>query len=209
MGNDDVDVGEVNRHVFQQHGVAVLQTQATAAAHATAYARVTAVKDGRQLVFGNHLVQRPGHAVVGLKALHGRVKLEALHAVLFNQFAGFTRAHFSFVRIDAAKGNHDVGVGHRGLGDLFIRNATSALLAFSIDREHHKTNFLFAIVRQRLVHGGPLAAAKVFVCGAVKFFAVVVKRIATRHLQVGVHVDGDDVVGVHLLGSFLFADEAA
>jgi hypothetical protein len=46
---------------------------------------MAAVEDGRQLVFGDHLVERPGHAVVGQEALHRGVELEALDAVLLDQ----------------------------------------------------------------------------------------------------------------------------
>ena len=64
MGDDDLHVGEGDRHVLDQHRVAVLQPQPAAAAHARADARVAAVEDGRQLVLGDHLVDRPGHPVV-------------------------------------------------------------------------------------------------------------------------------------------------
>ena len=108
--------------------------------------RVAAVEDRRQLVLGDHLVDRPGHLVVGIEALHGRMELEALDAVLLDQLARLARAHLALVRIDAAEGDHDVAVLLRRLGDLLVRDAAPAQLRLGVDREHHEADLLLAVV---------------------------------------------------------------
>ena len=104
------------------HRIAQSQSQSTTATHATAYAAVAGVKNGGQFVGVDDVVNRPGHFVVRVIALHRRMKLEAAHTLFFDQTLGLTRTHLAFVRINAGKGNHHVAVVSRGLGDFLVRN---------------------------------------------------------------------------------------
>src|SRR5882724_10846851 len=151
---------------------------------------MTAVEDGRQLVFGDHLVDRPGHLVVGIKALHRRMELETLDAVFLDQAPRFACAHFSLVRIDAGKSDHQVAVLLRRLGDLLVWNTPAPKLGFRVDREHHHSDLAFAVVRDRLIDGRTPAGAEILVSGAVVFLAVLVVRIPAGNLRVSVRVHG-------------------
>ena len=133
----------------------------------------------------------------GVEALHRRVELEALDAVLLDQPPRLARAHLALVRIDRAEGDHDVAVLLRGLGDLLVRDAPPPHLRLGVDGEVDEADLLLAVEGDRLVHRRPLARAEVLVGGAVVLLAVVVERVAARHLEVGVGVDGDQVGVVH------------
>jgi hypothetical protein len=193
----DLHVGEIDRHVVQVHGVAVLQPQAAAAAHARTDTAVPGVEDGGQLVRVDHLVDRPGHLVVGVVALHRGVELEALDALFLDQPLGLARAHLALVRIDAREGDHHVAVLARGLCDLLVRNAPAAQLRLAVHGEHHQADLLLAVVAHRLGDGGPAVAAEELVGRAVVLLAVVVEGVAAAHLGVGVDVDCDEVLVVH------------
>ena len=197
MRNDDLNVGKADRHVVQVHRVAVLQPQAAAAAHAAADTAVAGMENRWQLVFGDHLVDRPGHAVVGVVTLHRGVELETLDAVLGNQPPRLACAHLALVRVDAGKRNHHVGVLLRGLGNLFIWDAPTTHLGLGVDREHHQANLALAVVGYGFFYGRPAAVAKVFVSRAVVLFAVVIKRVPATDLGVGVDVDGDQILEIH------------
>ena len=129
--------------------------------------------------------------------LHRGVKLKALHAVLFNQLACFSRAHFSFMRVNAGKAHHHVGVGFGGFGNFFVRNAPPAHFGFGIHGEHNQANFFLAVVRNGFSNGGTFAVFKILVGGFVVLRAISVKRVLARHFGVSVDVDGDEVFGVH------------
>ena len=161
-------------------------------------ARVAAVEDRRQLVLGDHLVDRPGHPVGRLEALHRRVELEALDAVLLDQLARLARRP-SCPCADRSlpKAIMMSRVRLRRLGDLLVRDAAAAHLRLGVDGEVDEADLLLAVVGDRLVHRRPLARAEVLVGGAVVLLAVAVERVAARHLEVGVRVDGDQVGGVH------------
>ena len=81
---------------------------------------MAAVKDRRQLVLGDDLVEAVSHAIVGEEALHGRMKLEPLNDARRDEVARLARAHFALVRIDGGEGHHDVRVGGGGLGDFLV-----------------------------------------------------------------------------------------
>jgi hypothetical protein len=70
VGEDDLHVGKVDRDVVDQHRLAILEPHAAAALHPRAHARMAGVEDGRQLVLGDHLVDRIGHPVIGVRVLH-------------------------------------------------------------------------------------------------------------------------------------------
>jgi len=125
------------------------------------------------------------------------VELETLDAVALDQPARLAPAHLAFVRVDAAEGNHDVRIGHRGVGDLLVADALAAHLRLGVDGEVDEADLLLAVEVDGLLHRRPAAGAEVLVGGAVVLLAVGVEGVAARHLEVGVGVDRDEVVGVH------------
>jgi hypothetical protein len=66
-------------------------------------------------------------------------------------------------------------------------------LRLGVDREVDEADLLLAVEGDRLVHRRALRRAEVLVGGAVVLLAVAVERVAARHLEVGVRVDGDQV----------------
>jgi hypothetical protein len=123
--------------------------------------------------------------------------LKPLTPWLLDQLACLAAAHLALVGVDAAEGDHDVRVGQRGLGDLLVRDAPPALLALRVDREVDEADLLLAVEIDGLLHRRPPAGAEVLVGRAVELLAIAVERVAARHLQVRVGVDGDQVVGLH------------
>jgi len=75
VSHNDLDVGKRDRDVLQQHRVGVLQPHVTAATHARADARMTGVKDRRQMELIDDFVDRPRHAILRLEPLHRRVEV--------------------------------------------------------------------------------------------------------------------------------------
>ena len=134
---------------------------------------------------------------VRMEALHRRVELEALDAVLLDQLSCLAATHLALVRIDRAERDHDVAVVLRRLGDLLVGDAPAPHLGLGVDGEVDEADLLLAVVRDRLVHRRALARAEVLVGGAVVLLAVAVEGVAARDLEVGVRVDGDQVGGVH------------
>ena len=126
MGHDDLHVRKIDGHIVEVHGVAVGQSQPSPATHAAANATVSGVKDGRHLVRVDHLVDGPGHLVVGVVALHGGVKFKAANTLFTNETLGLAGAHFAFVWINAGKGDHHVAVVSGGLGNFFVGDAPTA-----------------------------------------------------------------------------------
>ena len=61
---------------------------------------MAAVKDGRQFVLGDDLIEAVSHAIVGEEALDGRMKLEFLDDARRDEFARLAHAHLALVRID-------------------------------------------------------------------------------------------------------------
>src|SRR5580658_3371723 len=110
MRNDDFHLREISRYVIEVHRIRILQAQAATAGHAGAHAGMTAVENSWQAVFRDDFVHWIGHAVARKKSLARRVKLETFDAVVGEQAAHFAKAELAFVRIDASKGNHDVGI---------------------------------------------------------------------------------------------------
>ena len=99
--------------------------------------------------------------------------------------------------VDGTEGDHDVAVGSGGVGDFFVGDAGAAHLRLGVYREIDEADFFLAVVGDGLVHRWAFAVAKILVRRAVVLLTVVVKRIAAGDLQVGVRVDGDEVLGVH------------
>jgi hypothetical protein len=171
--------------------------QAAAAAHAAAHAGMPAVEDGRQIVLGNHFVERPGHAVLRVEALHRRVELETLDAVFLDQLARLARTHPALVRVDAGEGDHHVAVLRRGFGDFLVGDAPVADMRLGIDGEHHQADLALAVIGDGFVYGRPMRVLEILVGSALVGLKPRVLGLAAGNLGVGVGVDGDQFVEIH------------
>jgi hypothetical protein len=108
------------------------------------------VKDRRELVFGEYLVERPRHPVVGVEVLDWRMEFEAADAVIGDQASCFDGTGLTFVRIDRGEGEHDIAVRLGGLGDLLIGDSLDTGTRLAVDGEHDKGNVACAIMLDRL-----------------------------------------------------------
>src|SRR5829696_4149300 len=77
MGEDDLELGEVGRHIVDVDRVRVLEPDAAAPGKTRADPAVAGVKEGGQPSLGDHLVEGVGSPVVGEERLQVRVELEA------------------------------------------------------------------------------------------------------------------------------------
>ena len=155
------------------------------------------VKNRGQFVFVDHLVDGPSHLVVRVIALHRGMKFETANTLFFDESLGFSSTHLALVRVDAGKGDHHVAVVTCGFGNFFVGNAPPAHVRLSVNGEHDQTYIALAVIGHGFFNGGAALRAKVFVCSAVVFLAIVVKRVPAAHLGVGVDVNGNQVGMVH------------
>ena len=157
MSEHDLHVGEVDRHVVDQHRLAPLQAHAAAAGQPRAHARMAGVEDRRQLVCGDHLVDRVADGIGRMDVLHDAVEFEPPHPVILNEVARFARTHLASARIDRSERNDDVVVPGGVLGDFVVADAPGADAALAVDREQAERNLLLAIQADDLGNPGPLA----------------------------------------------------
>ena len=170
---------------------------------------MAAVKDRRQLVLGDDLVEAIGHAIVGEEALNGRMELEPFYDPRRDEIARFAHAHLALVRIDRGESHHDVRVGGGGLRNLVVRDPPGADFEFAVDREHHQANLALAIIGDRLGDGRALARLEVFACGVFIRLPESVRRLPAGNLGVGVDVDRHEVADVHCLCSLIRSRRSA
>jgi hypothetical protein len=156
-----------------------------------------AVEDDREGVLRDHLIDRPGHAVVGMETLDRGVELEALDAMLVDQPARLPGSHLALVRVDARKGDHHVAVLLRRFSHLLVGYAAAAQFRFRVNSEHDQPKFALPVVRHGLGNGWTAIGAKVPVRGAVVLLAKAVLGTAARDFGVGVDVDRDQLLDVH------------
>ena len=194
MGDDDRHVGEIDGDVVDVNRVRIFEPQAAPARHARADAGMPAVKNGRELVLGDDLVEAIRHAIVGKESLQGRVKLEPLDHPRLNEGARFTHAHFALVRIDGGEGHHEIRVGGGSLGDFVVRDAFRADFELAVDSEHDEADPALAIIGDGLGNGRALAGLEVFVRGGFIGLPEGVCWLSARNLGVRVHIDRDEVV---------------
>ena len=178
MGDDDRHVREVGGDVVEVNRVRIFEAQAAAARHACSDAGMAAVKDGRQLVLGDRLIEAIGHAVVGKEALQGRVKFEPLDHALLNEAARLAHPHLALVRIDRGEGHHDIRVRRGGLRDFVVRNASRADFELAVDREHDEADLALAIVGDSLGNGRALADLEILARGGFVGLPESVGRLA-------------------------------
>ena len=144
-------------------------------------------------MFGNHFVDRPGHAVAGIDVLHDVVKLEAAHPVILDQIAGLARAQLALVRVDRGKGDADIVMLRGEIGDLVVRDALCTQPALAIDGEQTEGDLLLTIDLGDFRHFGPftrgleIGARRIEKCAHHRIFGIV-----ARNLGMDMHVDRAD-----------------
>ncbi len=180
------------------HRIGVFEPEAHPAGRTGPRAGLAGVEQRGQARLLDHLVERIGHPVVGIEPLGGRVELETPDTELLDQTAGFAHAHLSLVRIDRGEGDQDVVVLGGDLGHLLVGDPGDPHLGFGVDVEDHRRHLALAVEGGRLGDGGALGLAEVLGHGLVEQHPARVARLAGRHLRMGVHVDGDEVVEVQV-----------
>ena len=195
MGEDDLEVGEVRRHVVHVHRVGIFQPHPHAAGHAAADAGLPGVEQRDGPAVADRLVERIGHAVVGVEALHGRMEFEAPDAVFLDQLPRLADPELALVRIDADERDQHVGVLGGGLQHLVIVVAAESGLALGVDREDHRGDFLGAVVGRGFRHRRRMLVRRLEIFGHLRLEVViaVVGMHAARLFGMGVDVDRDDV----------------
>src|SRR5260370_19960825 len=118
MGQDDVHVGEIDRHVVDVHRVGVLQTDAAAAVRARSDSGLAGVEQGHKPAGGDDLVERVGTSVVRIEALRARVELEPPDTEVGGQAPGEAHAGCAAGRVDARERDDHIRVLGGELGDL-------------------------------------------------------------------------------------------
>src|SRR3990172_3061093 len=89
MRQDDRHIGKIDGDVIDINWIGVLESNTATAWHAGTDAGLTGVKQRGELGGGDDLIQRVGLAIVRIKTLRGRMKLEAAYAVFLDQAPGF------------------------------------------------------------------------------------------------------------------------
>jgi hypothetical protein len=128
------------------------------------------------------------------------MELEALDTVVLDQLACLARTHAALVRVDAGEGDHHVAVLLRCLGDFLVGNAPVADVRLGVDGEHHQADLALAVIGNGLVYGRPVRVLEVPVGGALIGFEVGILGLAAGDFGVGVGVDGDEFVEIHVCG---------
>src|SRR2546421_9877293 len=105
MGHNDRHTGKIDGHIIEVHGIRVLETSTTTAAHARTNARMPCVEYCWQAGLSNHFIKNICTAIVRIECLHRRMKFEASHAEVLNQAAGLSCPQLALRRIDTGEWN--------------------------------------------------------------------------------------------------------
>ncbi len=87
MREDDLEVGEIRRDVVHVHRVEYFSRIPMPPGMPRADAGLAGGEQRDRAAIIDRLIERIGHPVVGVEALHGRVEFEAADAVLLDQLA--------------------------------------------------------------------------------------------------------------------------
>ena len=198
MREDDLQVGEIRRHIVHVHRVGIFQPHSHAAGHARADAGLAGVKQCDRAAVVDRFVQRIGHPVVGVKTLHGRVEFKAANAVFLHQLFRLAHAKLALVRIDRDEGDQDVEVVGRHFQHLVIVVAAETGLAFGVDREDHGRDVFRAVIGRGFRHGRRMLVRRFEVLrhALLKIVITVVAMQAAGLFGVGVDVDRDDLLDI-------------
>jgi hypothetical protein len=157
VGEHDLQVGEVDRHVVDLHRVAVLEPDAATAGQAGPDPRVAGVEQRHQPCVGDHLVERVGGRVVGMELLEVGMELEPLHGP--DQITGLGYAVGSPARVDAGEGDQNVRVGLCRLDHVCVGEPRLAGGKRIVDREDHRHHVAAAVVIGHRLPVGELGRA--------------------------------------------------
>lgn len=152
------------------------------------------VKKHRQARPGDDFVQVVCHSVIGLETLHSGVKFKTLYPEFFHQTPCLACTHAAFVRVNAGKGDHHVGVLGGNFGDFLIGDTPPAEIKIRVNTKHDKGDFALAAIFCRFLDGGPVGGFEISGERLVKLRTKVVVRLTARDLGVGVHVYGNNVL---------------
>ena len=146
----------------------------------------------------DRFIERIGHAVVGVKALHGRMEFEAADAVFLDQLARLAHAELALVRIDRDEGDQDVEIVGGDLQHLVIVVAAETGLALGVDREDHGRDVLGAVIGRGFRHGRRMLVRRLEIVRHLRLEIViaVVAMHAAGFFGMGVDVDRDDFLDV-------------
>src|SRR6516162_6882453 len=115
------------------------------------------VKNRRQFVRGNHLVDRVSDAIGRVDILHDRVELEPAYPVILDEVACLARTHPALVRVDRSERYDDIVVLRGEVRDLVVADALGTDAALAVDREQAEGDLLLAVEADDLGNLGPLA----------------------------------------------------
>ena len=127
------------------------------------------------------------------------MKLEPLDAKFTHQTPRLACTFLALGRVDAGKGDQDVGICGAMLGDFFVVVPVKASLAFGINAKDYRTNVARAVIggslwhcRQHAVQSRGIAEIR---CHArLKFIVAIVAVAITRLFGMGVKIDGDELI---------------
>ncbi len=198
MREDDLEIGKIRRDVVHVHRVRVFQPHSHAARHAGADAGLAGVEQRDRAAIIDRFIERIGHAVVGVEALHGRMEFEAADAVILDQLARLADTELAFVRVDRDERDQHVEMVGGDFQHLLILVAAEAGLAFGVDREDHRGDVLGAVIGRGLRYRRRMLVRRLEVVGHLRLEIViaVVAMHAARLLGMGVDVDRDDFLDV-------------
>ena len=188
--------GKLRRHRVEQHRVRQAQPEPVAAAHAGADAGLPGVEERRDPGILNRRVQRIVRLVARVEPLHGRVELEAAHAMLLDERPRIVHRGRAAERIDRAERDQHVVVARGTLGDLGGGERSVCEPGAGVDGEDDRGHAALAVVRGDAVEVGPrcvgaeVPARRLDEVGRQRRMAVAVD------LDVHVRVDGLDRVEV-------------
>ena len=161
-------------------------------------AGLSGVKQRDRAAVVDRFVKRIGHAVVGVKTLHGRMEFEAADAVFLDQLARFPHAKLALVRIDRDEGDQDVEIVGRDFQHLVIVVAAETSLTFGVDREDHGRDVLGAVIGRGLRHGRRVLVRRFEIVGhaLLEIVIAVVAMHAAGFFRMGMDVDRDDFLDI-------------
>src|SRR5258707_1342850 len=153
-------------------------------------------RDRAALVDG--FIERIGHAVVGVKTLHGRMEFETADAVFLDQLLRLAHAELALVRVDADEGDQDVEMFGGDFQHLVIVVAAKTGLTFGVDRKDHGRDFLRAVIGRGFRHRRRMLVRRLEIVGHLRLEIViaVVAMHAAGLFGMGMDVDRHDVFDI-------------
>ena len=124
--------------------------------------------------------------------------LKPLHVQLVGLPLDLAHRGPTHVRVDRAERDQHVGVGRRALGDLVDRHRRHTHRRARVDGEDDGSHVPLAVVLRHLADRRPVPIddAEVLVGGLLELRRQRAAPVDARHLDVGVHVDGDERVDI-------------